>query len=91
MPDIPPLRPAPTVLAAGFDDETVLLDLASKRYFQLNASGAAIWDALAAGCDRAGVVETLVTEFDVAAAEAETAVDAFVATLRARGLLAPAP
>lgn len=42
-------RRSPDVVARSIDQEAVLLDLASGRYFGLNATGAAIWDALEGG------------------------------------------
>lgn len=91
MPHRPLAVPSPDALVATLDAEAVLLDLASKRYFQLNATGTAIWEAVAAGCDRDATIARLVAAFEVTPAAAAAAVDAFVAELRVRGLVADAP
>jgi hypothetical protein len=52
------VRPAPDVLISRLGEETVMLDLASERYFGLDSAGTAFWDVLttapsaAAGVDR---------------------------------------
>ncbi|MEP7344858.1 MAG: PqqD family protein [Gemmatimonadaceae bacterium] len=81
---------SPSVLAASLDDEAVVLDLASKRYFQLNTTGAAIWQGIADGESTEALVARLVDSFDVAPGDAVAAVTAFVAELRARGLVGDA-
>jgi coenzyme PQQ synthesis protein D (PqqD) len=75
------------VLAAHLEGEAVLLDLASKRYFRLNATGAAIWRGLEAGKSRDEIVNALLDGFDVDAEVAAQAVDAAIAELERRGLL----
>jgi len=78
---------SPDVLAARLTEEAVLLDLASKRYFQLNATGTEIWDGLAAGLDHDALVARLVDTFEVTPSAAAAAVDAFVGELRTRALV----
>lgn len=80
--------PAPQVLVASLGAETVLLDLAGKRYHQLNASATVIWQALEAGGDRASATRALTEAFDVAADVAAGAVDALLGELAAHHLVA---
>lgn len=88
---IQPLPAAfPSVLAASLDDEAVVLDLASKRYFQLNTTGAAIWQGIADGESTDALVARLVNSFDIARDDAAEAVASFVTELRARGLVCDA-
>ncbi len=88
---VPPLPIAsPSVLAALLDDEAVVLDLESKRYFQLNATGAVIWQGITDGVSSDAVVARLVESFDIAQGEAAAAVTSFVAELRTRGLVCDA-
>ena len=74
-------------MAAHLEEEAVLLDMASKRYFRLNATGAAIWKGLEEGLDRETLVARLLAEFEVSAADAAAAVDAIVEQFRAKGLV----
>jgi hypothetical protein len=87
MSDAPLPSASPSVLVASLDDETVVLDLESKRYFQLNATGAAIWQGVIDGESSDAVVARLVDSFDITRDEATTAVTTFVAELRTRGLV----
>ena len=82
-----PLHPSHDVLAAHLDGEAVLLDLSTKRYFRLNATGAAIWRELEAGRPTEEIVETLIDRFDVDRATATKAVEDTVVDLTRRGLL----
>lgn len=79
--------PSPNVLAAHLDGEAVLLDLSTKRYFRLNATGAAIWQGLEAGHGRDEIAGSLVDRFEVERDVAMQAIDDLVAELTERGLL----
>ncbi len=56
------------VLAAHLEGEAVLLDFGTKRYYRLNATGAAIWKALEQRLEPAAIVDALVEQFEVDAA-----------------------
>ena len=77
------------VLAAHLGDDAVLLDLNSKRYYRLNETAAAAYRALEAGEGRDGAIRALVAGFEVSETDAASAVDALLADLSARGLVAP--
>ena len=76
------------VLAAHLGDEAVLLDLNGKRYYRLNESAAVVFRALEDGEGRDGAIRRLVAAFDVSESDAASAVDALLADLAARGLVA---
>jgi len=76
------------VLAAHLGDEAVLLDLNGKRYYRLNESAAVVFRALEDGEEREGAIRRLVAAFDVSESDASSAVDALLADLAARGLVA---
>ncbi len=84
------LAPSPHALAAHLDGGAVLLDLQSRSYFQLNDTGAVIWQSVEARDPRDAAVARLVATFDVSAADAAAGYDALVAELRARALVTPA-
>jgi hypothetical protein len=75
------------VVVAHLDDEAVLLHLGTKRYFRLNATGAAIWRALEQGCDVAATVASLVEDFEVDPTTAEAEVQRVLRELRERDLV----
>lgn len=79
--------PSSNVLAAHLDGEAVLLDLSSKRYFRLNATGAAIWQGLEAGHGPEQIVDTLISQFEVEREVAVEAVEDLISDLTERGLL----
>ena len=69
------------------DGQVIALDLRASEYLALNATGTAVWAALANGAERRALVERLVERFDVDEASATRDLDAFLASLRERELL----
>lgn len=69
------------------DDEIVVLDLAGSVYLQVNGTGADLWKALLDEADRAQLVTTLTSAYDVDERTAEHDVDVFLEQLRAAELL----
>src|SRR5258708_4094440 len=53
------------VLFQDFDDEPVLLNLGSQRYFELDDIGARLWQLLAEDGDTGSACAQLVDEYDV--------------------------
>jgi hypothetical protein len=47
----------PKIIWQCFDDELVVINLESGKYYSLNGTGAAIWKLMDAGCSPAGAVE----------------------------------
>lgn len=87
MPEGTPSRIRDEVLTAQLHGEAILLDMRTKRYYRLNATGAMIWKGLEAALPTHEIVDALVQEFEVepttARAETERVLDEF----RARGLI----
>ena len=85
------LRPSPDVIFRELEGEAVLLDLASGRYFGLNAVGTRIWMLLESGSTAADAAAALAAEFEADADRIARDVDELVGELRARGLLVAPP
>lgn len=77
----------PHVMARQVGDETVILDLASGTYFGLNPVGARIWQLISEGKTMDNVLESVLAEFEVSAAEAERDLDNLVSELHCRELI----
>jgi hypothetical protein len=77
------------VLAAHLQDEAVLLHTGSKRYFRLNATGAAIWKGLEEGLSRAELLDRLCERFEVERGTAERSLDDQLTRLCEAELLKP--
>jgi hypothetical protein len=58
------IHPDPNVLAKQVGDEIVLVHLETNRVFELNRTGAFLWDALGSGSTRDELEERLALEFD---------------------------
>jgi hypothetical protein len=85
MPSETPLRPAADVIARRLGESAVLIRLNTSKIYELNATGARIWELLAEGATRQRVVDTLGREFDDDGIGA--AVDELIDVLRAEGLV----
>lgn len=79
------------VISANLADESVLLHMDTKDYFQLNATGQHIWMLLERGASGDAIVADLTAKFDVTAQEAAAEYTRLTAELEAHGLLAQAP
>ena len=71
------------------EGEIVGLDLRGSTYFALNGTASALWPSLSEGATRDELVSRLRSAFDLDQAAAGRDVDAFLESLRERGLLAP--
>ena len=65
----------------------VLVDLDSDRIFELNDTGARIWEAWQAGHDVEAIAERLCAEFEIDPAAAVEATNRLLGDLRAAGLV----
>jgi hypothetical protein len=74
-------------MARSVDDELIILDVRSGRYFGLNDVGALIWGLLDGDHDRDALLAAVTTEFDVDEATAGDDLDALLAQLRDAGLV----
>lgn len=70
------------------NDEIVALDGKDAVYLALQGSGAMLWRLLANSTTRDGLVEALVERYGIDTTRATEDVDAFLASLNERGLLA---
>lgn len=75
------------VLARRFGGETVLLDLDSGHYFDLDETGGRIWAALETGQPTRELVRALAEEFDAPAERIGADVAALLAELERAGLI----
>lgn len=69
------------------DDEAVLLDLRTQRYYGLDAVGARIWELLADDGRVDAVLERLLEEFEVDEAMLRADVERFLDELSREGLV----
>ena len=82
-----PMPHANIVMTEFEEGESVLVDLDTKRYYQLNETATLIWRALAEGRSKAEVVASLTSVYDVTCEDAEKSVDHVVAHLKAHRLV----
>jgi hypothetical protein len=83
-------RPAEQVVATMLQGGTaLLLDLETTSYFDLNPTGALIWEALASGKTATEAASELVKTFAVDAETAQQDAEALVAELVENCLLVP--
>jgi len=75
------------VLTQKLDDETVLLDLESERYFTLDDVGSRMWHALAETGSVEDACEVLLAEYDVESSRLESDLRTLVSQLRWEGLV----
>ena len=73
------------------EGEIVALDVRTSTYLAVNRSGARLWPMIVQGTDHEALVDRLVSDYDVNAAQATADVGAFLDLLGERGLLEPAP
>lgn len=84
------LLPAPhgNVVITEFEDgESVLVDLDTKRYYQLNETATVIWRALADGRSKPEIVDQLTSAYDVTREHAGSCVDRVVEHVKAHRLV----
>ena len=80
------IHPDPNVLAKRVGDEIVLVHLETNRVFELNRTGAFLWDTLAAGATRDELEERMALEFDVERDELAREIDDLLSQFASEGL-----
>lgn len=75
------------VVARKVGETTVLVRLSTNRIYELNASGARIWELVGQQMTRDRILSTLIEEFDVEPDVLAREFDALIASLRAEGLV----
>jgi hypothetical protein len=83
----PPIRPNPDVIARHLGESAVLVHLPTNRVFELNHSGARVWDLIGEGMDFDTIVRTLVEEYDMDADGVTADVTDLLGWLRDEGLI----
>lgn len=81
------VKPASDVIARQLGDAAVLIRMRTSRIYELNSTGARIWDLVKEHARLDTVIDAVVDEFHVSRLEAEKAVTELVAVLRSEGLL----
>jgi hypothetical protein len=69
------------------EGEVIAIDGDTSQYLGVNGSGALLWQRLADGSTRAGLVALLVSSFALEKEQAEADVDAFLSSLAENQLL----
>jgi len=81
-------EPAKDIVFTALEDEVVILNLKTRRYFGLNESGVLIWQAVQTGKDVAEMIAAMAEVYDVTPEDAREAVVTFCRELHEAGLLA---
>ena len=81
------VRPSPDALIQLMDNEAIVLDIASERYFGLNTVGARLWELLKANPALEEAHRRLLEEYDVAAPDLERDLIVIVTQLASEGLV----
>src|SRR5436190_8481857 len=81
------LHPHPDAISRRLGDQLVLVNLSDNRIFELNPTGARVWELLEETGSRDQLVARLRNEFDVDPARLAGEVDALLRELFARGLV----
>jgi len=80
-------RPAADVVARRLGDSAVLVRLSTNRIYELNDTGARLWELLEQGASIDTAVATLVTEFAAPHDDIARDVDALIRDLTEHGLI----
>ena len=81
-------RPHAHIVVTEFEGgESVLVDLDTKRYYQLNETATVIWRGLADGSSMTSIVGSLMSVYDVTEEDAAKSVDQVLQHLKAHRLV----
>lgn len=81
-------QPNPNVVSTTLDDEeAVLLDLETRRYYSLNETGARIWTLLKDDQPVDAIAEALNAEWEISADDAREHIERLLAELEEEGLV----
>lgn len=81
------IRLNPDVIARHLGESAVLVHLPTNRVFELNHTGARVWDLIGEGMPFETIVRTLAEEFDMDADGVSADVTDLIAWLRDEGLI----
>lgn len=85
------VRPAKDVLDADLEDEKVILNVRTGRYYGLNPVGSRIWQLLQQPVSVDALLGTVLAEYDVAPDRGEQDLVALLEDLAAAGLVEVGP
>jgi Coenzyme PQQ synthesis protein D (PqqD) len=80
--------PSDDVVSRRLDDIVVLIHLKTNRIFELNATGARLWELISAGTGAGEIREIMLNEFDVAPSELTNAIASLTRLLASEELIA---
>ena len=83
----PQLRPAADVVARRLGDSAVIVRLSTNQIYELNLTGARLWELIERGTGQQDAVATLADEFDAPRDDIARDVAAIVRDLTAQGLI----
>ena len=78
---------APHAVSCELAGETVILDMASDRYFALSAIGTQIWNLLQSPCTLGALCDRLVEEYDVTPEQCRADIEALLDQMANQGLV----
>jgi len=81
---------APQVIAETIGGETIVVNLATGHYFNLQGTAVGIWDDVANECPFPEIVARIETAYEGSNGEVETSVSRFLGELETEGLIVPA-
>lgn len=77
----------PDALANRIGDQIVVVQMQTDRIFELNRTGARIWELLAEGRSRAEIEGMLTEEFELSGSSATIEIDQLIASLKNENLI----
>ena len=80
--------PNPDVVFKRLEDRMVLVHLATNQIFELNSTGARVWELLREGISGDTLVDRMVAEFEVDASTLRTEIEALISELADQNLVA---
>lgn len=80
-------RHAPDVVGRRLDRTAVLVHIPSGRMFDLNETGARVWELIGRGETSDAIVQDLCSEFDVPESRARQELGDLISTLESQGLV----
>ena len=81
-------NPDPDVVFKRLDDRMVLVHLKSNQIFELNSTGARVWELLQEGVSSDTLLNRLKAEFEIDPATLRTEIESLLSELTSEGLIA---
>lgn len=76
-----------SIVCAELDQEMVLLNVETGKYFGLDSIGTRIWELLTNGADEEGIIASLLNEYEVDPVQLRRDVSEFLNALRDKNLV----